>query len=72
MEYSVILFHSTNHAIWASNLLKKSGLSHAMVPVPRHISSDCGYCVRINSDDGDKIEPLLKSAGIEYQDIQKL
>ncbi|MBN1497932.1 MAG: DUF3343 domain-containing protein [Spirochaetes bacterium] len=69
MDYSVILFHSTNHAIWTSKLLKKSGFYHAMIPVPRHLSSDCGYCVKIETDRASEIEPMLHSAGVEFQKI---
>lgn len=72
MEYSVILFNSTNHAIWTSNLLKKSGISHAMIPVPRHLSSDCGFCVRISSGISDEAERLLRASGTEFQEIRPL
>ncbi len=72
MDYSVILFHSTNHAIWTAKLLKQSGLYHIMIPVPRHLSSDCGYCVRIKSENVSTIEEILKKSGIEYQQIQPL
>ncbi|HOT46466.1 MAG TPA: DUF3343 domain-containing protein [Spirochaetota bacterium] len=68
--YSVILFHSTNHAIWTAKLLKKKGLPHVMIPVPRHLSSDCGYCVRINEENVREIEETLKSSGVEYESIQ--
>ncbi len=72
MEYSVILFHSTNHAIWTANLLKKKGFPHAMIPVPSHLSSDCGYCVRIKSENAGDIERLLRASAIEYQSVQSL
>jgi hypothetical protein len=35
MNYSVILYHSTQYAIWTGKLLKQSGLHHKMIPVPR-------------------------------------
>jgi hypothetical protein len=72
MNYSVILYHSTQYAIWTGKLLKQSGLHHKMIPVPRHLSSDCGYCVRINRENREEIEALLKSSGIEYQGIEAL
>jgi hypothetical protein len=72
MEYSVILFHSTQYAIWTGKILKKSGFDYKMIPVPRRFSSDCGYCVRINQKDTNAIELLIQAAGIEYRSIEPL
>lgn len=68
-DYHVILFHSTSYAIWTSKILKKKGIKHKMIPVPRHISSDCGYCVRILRKDADKIRETIENNQIEYEDI---
>jgi len=71
-EFSVILFHSTNYAIWASNTLKKNNFNHKMIPVPRHLSSDCGYCVRFNRPDKEKIRELLENTGVEFDRIEDI
>lgn len=68
-KYSVILFFSNSYSIWTSKELKKQGIEHKMVPVPRHLSSDCGYCVRIKKDDTELIQPLLIEKGIEFDQI---
>ncbi len=72
MNYSAILFYSTHHAIWTSKLLKQSGLFHKMIPVPRHLSSDCGYCVKIETEKITEIISILQTAGVEYQTIEPL
>ncbi len=69
---SVILYHSNNHAIWTGKILKKRGIYHKMIPVPRHLSSDCGYCVEILSSDVPDIEILLKEFGVEYERVEEL
>ncbi|MBP7583218.1 MAG: DUF3343 domain-containing protein [Spirochaetes bacterium] len=69
---SAVLFHSTNHAIWTAKLLKKRGIRHKMISVPRHLSSDCGYCVEILSDDEVFVEGILKENGVEYERIEAL
>ncbi len=46
-QYAVILVHSTSHAMRIEKLLQEKGIACKMIPVPRHISSDCGVCVRI-------------------------
>jgi hypothetical protein len=45
---AVVLFNSTSHAIKAQRLLKKLSIHCSMIPVPRHLSSDCGVCIRID------------------------
>ncbi len=71
-EYSVILFFSNNYSIMASNVLKKNDIDHKMVPVPRHLSSDCGYCVRIKSIDIESAQRILKERSVEYERIESL
>ena len=72
IEYSVILFFSNSYSIWTSKELKKRGIDHKMIPVPRHLSSDCGYCVRINKNDSEIIQSVLTEKGIEFNEIVAL
>lgn len=71
-EFSVILFFSNNYTMYASNTLKKKELSHKLIPVPRHLSSDCGYCVRIKTGDAQVVERILRETGIEFDRIEEL
>lgn len=41
-----------------------------MVPVPRHLSSDCGYCVEIHTDDAVAVKAILSESGVEYSRIE--
>jgi hypothetical protein len=72
MEYSVILFPSANYSIWTARLLKKAGIERRMMPIPRDLSSDCGYCVRIRSLDAEKAKEVLQKGGVEFVKIEKL
>jgi hypothetical protein len=69
---SVILFYSTNCAIWAKNELIKADISRELIPVPKDLSSDCGYSVRIDTADSAKVEHLLKLKGVEYDRIVEI
>ena len=69
---SVILFHSTNHAIWAENELKNSEIACKMISVPRHLSSDCGYCIQIETENIKKATDILNSNNIEFEKIDNL
>lgn len=71
-EYSVILFHSSNYSFKGSNVLRKNGIDHKMTPVPRHLSSDCGLCVRINSIDSAVVLNLFTEKGVDYDRIENI
>jgi hypothetical protein len=40
-----------------------------MIPVPRDLSSDCGYCVRTSSEDVEQAEKLLEENDVEYDRV---
>ena len=65
-SYSVVLFHSTSGALRAEKLLKKEGVAIKIIPVPRHLSSDCGVCIRFLSQD----ESLVRKTLAEKVEIQ--
>ena len=67
---SVILFHSSNYAMWAVDVLKQAGMKHKLIPVPRDLSSDCGYCVRIDTVISSDVCGLLKRENIEFDRIE--
>lgn len=50
-EYSVVLFHSTAHAIRAEKVLAGAGFRIKMIPTPRQVSSDCGMALRFDRED---------------------
>ena len=58
-EYAVILVDSTSLVMRIEKLLKKEGLPYKLIPVPRHLSSDCGICVRIYKQDSETVKALL-------------
>ncbi len=66
---AIILFHSTNYAIWAQNLLKENNIDCKMIPVPRDLSSDCGYCVRISPEDSEQAEKILNDNDVEFDSV---
>ena len=70
--YTVILFHSTSHAIRAEKILQESGISCKMIPVPRHLSSDCGVCIRVEADLRQRARKILKDARVETEGIEDI
>jgi hypothetical protein len=68
-EHSVVLFHSTSGAIRAEKLAKKGGLKVKLIPVPRHLSSDCGVCLRFLSTDVENLRAILDASRVEFEEI---
>ncbi|GLP97325.1 DUF3343 domain-containing protein [Paraferrimonas sedimenticola] len=71
-SHSAVLFFSNNYAIWTNKLLQKHQLDCRIIPVPRHLSSDCGYCVRIDTALRDQVVSLIESKQIEYDRVATL
>jgi hypothetical protein len=71
-EYAVVLVQSTSHAMRVEKLLRDAGISSKMIPVPRHISSDCGACVRICHGDMDAVRRVVEAARLEVESIQAI
>jgi len=58
-EWEVALFLSVHHALRAEKLLKKAEIPCKLIPVPRHLSSDCGVCLRLDPSFRSRIEKVL-------------
>jgi hypothetical protein len=71
-EYAVVLFISTSHAIRAEKLLQAAGIACKMIPVPRHISSDCGVCVRVLRADAEAARRALEAARVEIEGLHDI
>jgi putative Se/S carrier protein len=71
-EYAVILAESTSHAIKGEKVLRNAGIKAKLIPLPRHLSSDCGVSVRIPVDKIEDVESILKEKGVPFIGIEKI
>ncbi|HSR30688.1 MAG TPA: DUF3343 domain-containing protein [Anaerolineae bacterium] len=71
-EYSVVLFHSTAHAIRAEKVLQRSGFRPKMIPTPRQLSSDCGMALRFNRADEERVKAILKENKVPVNGIHAI
>ena len=69
---SVVLVHSTSHAIKAEKLLKTNGIPCKFIPVPRHLSSDCGICIRFARSHKKKAVAALEANNIDLEGVHDL
>ena len=71
-KHAVILVYSTSYAIRAEKILHQAGISSKLIPVPRHLSSNCGVCLRIERTDVEKAHHALETAKVEIEAIHNL
>jgi len=69
--FAVILVFGTSHAIRAEHLLNRAEVACKMIPVPRHLSSNCGVCVRIERTDVDEARRVLEQGRLEIESIHE-
>jgi len=69
---AVVLVYSTGHALKAEKAIKAQGISCKLIPVPRHLSSDCGVCVCIPAAARTSVEAALKAALVEFDAIHDI
>ncbi len=71
-DYGVILTFSTGHSIRAEKILMEAGIETKMIPVPRHLSSDCGVAVRIRQQDREAALKILAREGVSFDRYEPL
>jgi len=71
-NFYVVLFQSVSQAMKAEKVLKKAGIIHKLIPVPRHISSDCGVCLRFSSENQEEVKAELQNSAVPFNKIQPL
>jgi len=70
-QYYVMLFKAVSYVLQAEKILQAAGLPHKLIPVPKHISTDCGICLRFEQVMQSKIEAALLSK-VEIEEIRAL
>lgn len=71
-DYSVVLFHSTAHAIRAEKVLVQVGLQIKMIPTPRQLSSNCGMALRFDRVDEKLVAKTLREKKVPINGIHAL
>jgi hypothetical protein len=61
----IATFFGTYSVMKAEKLLKKNGVDVEAIAAPRHISTDCGICIRFPKAQEGKVRTLIASANVE-------
>jgi hypothetical protein len=71
-KHAVILVYSTSYAIRAEKILHQAGIASKLIPVPRHLSSNCGVCLRVERSDKEAAQKALEAAKMEIEGVHDL
>jgi len=71
-EQTVILFPTSAHVMRAEKLLNKVCVTCRLIPVPRHLSSDCGFCLVVSRHECAKVCALMDDKKVTYDDTAPL
>ncbi|MBN1976928.1 MAG: DUF3343 domain-containing protein [Anaerolineae bacterium] len=71
-KHAVILVYSTSYAIRAEKILHQAGIASKLIPVPRHLSSNCGVCLRVERADKEAAQEALEAAKMEIEGVHDL
>ncbi|MCL6431112.1 MAG: DUF3343 domain-containing protein [Anaerolineae bacterium] len=69
---AVVLFDSVQAAIQAEHAARAEGIAAKLIPVPRHLSTDCGMALRIPRSEELQVRALLERLGIAYRAVRAL
>lgn len=61
-----MLFRNVHEVMKADRLFREKGISARVVPVPEHISSECGMCLIIDPEKYELCGRLLDNHNISY------
>ena len=70
-ECLVMLFPAVSYVLKAEKILKGEKIPHKLIPIPRHIDSDCGICLRFRPEMKEKIAAAL-AGKVEFDGIKDL
>ncbi len=70
-SFAVVLFESVSHALRAEKLFKAAGVFCKLIPVPRHLSSDCGVCLRFHRSARAEADAVLKDK-LDFYEIHDI
>ena len=65
----IMTFYGTYYVLKAEKLLQKEGIAVEAIAAPRHISSDCGICIRFSLSDEERVRRIIISANIEINGV---
>lgn len=58
----ILIFRGTHQVMSAEKRLKGGGVAMRLIPVPRHLTSDCGLAIRIPFAERERAREVLRAS----------
>lgn len=71
-EYLIVTFHTTSEAMATERACRAISLSGKLIPVPRSLSAGCGIAWRCLPEVRDRLNEVLESEDIEWEEMAVL
>lgn len=65
----IVTFHTISEALRFERELKIKNLKVELRPVPRKLSSSCGNCAFIDSDELEEVKTIIQEKNLEHDEI---
>jgi hypothetical protein len=72
MDFYVIVFETTHHAIAASRFFKDKDYKFDVIPTPRMVTNNCGFAIKFGEEDLEKMKESIKESNIKIKGIYKI
>ena len=66
-DEKLLLFPNVHKVMKADKACRINGIKCRIIPVPEHISSECGMCLSVTPENWEKCKALLNSENIRYE-----
>lgn len=63
----IVLFNSVRTVIKAEKIIRNGNLTCQVRPVPTSITSECGMCLEIDSNEKNRVAEYLTTNNIEFR-----
>lgn len=65
----IVTFHTISEALRFERELKANNLKVELRPVPRKLSSSCGNCAFIDSNELEEVKSIMQEKDLEHDEI---
>lgn len=69
---AIVLFRNVQAAVRAEHVVQAEGIESKLIPIPRHLSAECGMALRIPAAEAERVQVLLERARVEHTGIHEL
>ena len=67
----VVTFHSVSSALYLEKLLGERQITCVVIPVPRELSSSCGYALEANTTDAAALTNFMNEHDVEWENMYR-